>query len=173
MASLITDTVFIFGKSNFIKQVDIQRLLNLGYTTFAINDNYFETDFVVFVDDYVAKQHESLKGTIITQSRHAVREPFIHFDNFSYNFTHDYLLKWLHGRCTRAILIGVADFIDDKKYDSNFAFKPSINSIKRSIKYIEEIKDIEIFKLNPNGVLQVPIMPNSSEYILSEELIRL
>lgn len=163
----ITDTVLIFGKSDFINKVDIQKLLNLGYTTFGINDQQFDTDYVVFVDDYVAKQHEGLKGTIITQSRHAVREPVVYFDNFSYNFTHDYLLKWLHGRCTRAILIGAADFIDDKKYDSNHPFKPSINCIKRSIKYIEEIKDIEIFKLNPDSVLQVPIMPDSSEYILS------
>lgn len=169
----ITDTVLIFGKSSFINKIDVQKLLKLGYTTFGINDQQFETDFVVFVDDYVARKHESLKGTIITQSRHVVREPFIHFDNFSYDFTHDYLLKWLHGRCTRAILIGVADFIDDKKYDCDYPFRPSVSCIKRSIKYIEDIKDIEIFKLNPNGVLQVPIMPNSSEYILSAELAKL
>lgn len=166
----ITDTVLIFGKSEFIKQVDIQKMLNLGYTTFAINDHDFETDFVVLVDDYVAKKHNDLKGTIITQSRHAVREPFIYFDNFSYNFTHDYLLKWLHGRCARAILVGAADFIDDKKYDTNCPFCPSENSIKNSIKYIEGINDIQLFKLNPNGVLQIPIMPNSSEYILPAEL---
>lgn len=153
----ITDTVLIFGKSNFINEVDIPKLLSLGYTTFGINDQQFETDFVVFVDDYVARQHESLKGTIITQSRHIVREPVIYFDDFSYGFTHDYLLKWLHGRCTRAILVGAADFIDDKKYDSNHPFSPSVNCMRKSIKYIEGIKDIEILKLNPNGVLKIPI----------------
>ena len=152
----ITDTVLIFGKSEFIKQVDLQKMLNLGYTTFAINDHDFETDFVVFVDDYMAKRHSDLKGTLITQSRHAVREPFIYFDNFSYNFTHDYLLKWLHGRCARAILIGAADFEGDKHYNSDIKFIYSENAKRRSIKYIEAIKDIEIFKMNPNGILNIP-----------------
>ena len=161
----ITDTVLIFGKSSFINKIDVQKLLKLGYTTFGINDQQFETDFVVFVDDYVARKHESLKGTIITQSRHVVREPFIHFDNFSYDFTHDYLLRWLHGRCTRAILVGAADFYDNIKYDSDYEFNPAEGCIKRSTKFIEGIKDIKIFKMNPNGMLQVPIFDPFSKYI--------
>lgn len=153
----ITDTVLIFGRSSFINKINVQKLLNLGFTTFAINNHDFETDFTVFVDDAMAKRHKSLKGTIITQSRHAVREPVIYFDDFSYDFTHDYLLKWLNGRCTRAILIGAADFEGEGHYNDNFKFSYCESAKNRSISYIEGIKDIEIFKLNPNGVLNVPI----------------
>ena len=152
----ITDTVLIFGRSEFINKVDIEKLLNLGYTTFGINNQEFETDYVVFVDDYIAKMHENLKGTLITQSRHKVRKPFIHFDYYGGYFTHDYLLKWLHGRCTEAILIGCADFDGVRRYNSEFDFTPSENAVRKSIKYIEEIKDIKIYKMNPDGALQIP-----------------
>jgi len=153
----ITDTVLIFGASTFIKEIDIYKLLNLGYTTFGINIHEFKTDYVSFVDTWIAKKNESLQGTIITQSRHTVRSPFIYFDDFSYDFTHDYLLKWLHGRCKKAILIGAADFVDDKHYNSDFKFTYCESCKKRSIKFIESIKDMEIFKMNKDGILNVPI----------------
>lgn len=153
----ITDTVLIFGASTFLKEINLDKLLNLGYTTFGINVHDFKTDFVSFVDTCVAEKHESMSGTIITQSRHVVREPFIYFDNFSYDFTHDYLLRWLHGRCTSAILVGTADFIDDKHYNSDLKFIYCESCKKRSIKFIEGIKDIKIFKMNEKGILNVPI----------------
>lgn len=146
-----------------MEQIDIQKLLSLGLTTFAINNHEFKTDFVTFVDQRIADLHEQLKGTIITQSRHKVREPFIHFDDFRYDFTHDYLLKWLHGRCTRAILVGAADFVGNKRYNTRIGhesdkFEPCKACINRSIKFIEGITDFKIYKMNENGILNVPII---------------
>ena len=73
----ITDTVLIFGRSPFLNKVDIKALLGLGYTTFGINNQEFKTDYVSFVDECIAEMHETLPGTIITQSRHKVRQPAI------------------------------------------------------------------------------------------------
>ena len=106
----ITDTVLVIGASPFVGTIDLPALLNLGLTTFGVNDHPHKMDYTTFVDDCMAEIHMELSGTIITHSRHAVREPVIHFDEFGYDFTHDYILKWLHGRCTRAILVGAADF---------------------------------------------------------------
>lgn len=162
----ITGTVLIFGRSTFLNKIDIPKLLNLGYTTFGINTQEFETDYVSFVDDNVAELHENLPGTIITQSRHKVRQPAIFFDYYEGDFTHDYLLKWLHGHCARAILVGCADFCDNKHYNTEIEFNPAEECIKRSIKFIENIKDIEIYKMNPDGVLRVPVMPNYTDFII-------
>lgn len=167
----ITDTVLIFGRSTFLNKIDIEALLNLGYTTFGINYQEFETDYVSFVDDAVAEMHESLPGTLITQSRHKVRQPAIFFDYYEGDFTHDYLLKWLHGRCSEAILVGCADFEGNKHYNTEIEFNPAEECIKRSIKYIESIKGIEIYKMNPDGILRVPVMPDSSKFMLTKVLV--
>lgn len=153
----ITDTVLIFGRSPFLNEIDIDKLLNLGYTTFGINTQEFKTDYVSFVDDCVAELHESLPGTLITQSRHKVRQPAIFYDYYEGDFTHDYLLKWLHGRCSEAILIGCADFLGNKHYNTEIEFNPAEECIKRSIKFIEGIKSIKIYKMNPYGVLNIPV----------------
>lgn len=154
---LVTDTVLIFGRSPFLNEIDIDRLLNLGYTTFGINEQNFKTDYTVFLDDHIASLHKKCHGTIITQSRHKVREPFIHYDNFSYDFTHDYILKWLHGRCGEAILIGAADFYRHDHYNSEHKFLYHHECLPRSKKFIEGITDFKVYKMNPRGVLNVPV----------------
>ena len=73
-----------------------------------------------------------------------------------WNFTHDFILEWLKGKCKRVILIGCADFIDDIHYNSEKRFRPSQNNIEQSIKYIESITEFKIFKMNKNGVLKIP-----------------
>jgi len=153
----ITDTVLIFGRSPFIREIDIQSLLSLGFTTFGVNQQDFKTDYSAFVDDYNASFHESCSGTIITQSRHKVREPYIYYDNFSYDFTHDYLLKWLHGRCGEAILIGAADFDGYDHYNAEYKFTYHPDCLPRSKKFIEGIRDFKIYKMNPRGILNVPM----------------
>ena len=154
----ITDTVLIFGRSTFLDKVDIDRLLNLGYTTFGINTQNFKTDYVSFVDENMADLHETFSGIIVTQSRHKkVHQPAIFYDYYEGDFTHDYLLKWLHGRCSEAILIGCADFCDNKHYNTEIEFNPAEECIKRSIKFIEGIKQLKIYKMNPEGVLHVPV----------------
>lgn len=151
-----TSTVLIFGRSPFISKVDTDKLLSLGYTTFGINNHGLKTDYTAFVDEAGVNMQESMSGTIITQSRHEVREPFIYFDYFEGDLTHDYLLKWLHGRCARAILVGCADFLTNTHYNSSEKFEPDEGAIKRSIEFIEGIKDFKVYKMNGRGVLNIP-----------------
>ena len=155
--SKITDTILIFGRSPFMNSVDINFLKNLGLTTIAINKHEFDTDYVSFIDIPMAEVHEQFNGIIITQSRYDVREPFIHYDEFSYDFTHDYVLRWLHGKCKEVILIGCADFCNTKHYNSEEDFLPDEGAIKRSIKFIEGITDFKVYKMNPNSVLNIPV----------------
>ena len=168
----ITDTVLIFGRSPFLNKVDVKALLGLGYTTFGINNQEFETDYVSFVDECIAEMHETLPGTIITQSRHKVRQPAIFYDYYQGDFTHDFLLKWLHGRCSEAILIGCADFCGNKHYNTEIEFNPAEECIKRSIKFIEGIKDIKICKMNPDGVLNVPVKLYEDNFMVHPDLTR-
>ena len=161
----ITDTVLLFGRSPFLNEINIKKILKLPYTTIGINLQDFKTDYTTFLDKEMAFLHESLPGTLITWSQHQVRKPVIYYDYYECNFTHDYILKWLEDKCTNVILIGCADFCNDGHYNSLAKFRPDINATKKSIKFIESISSLRIYKMNPNGVLNIPIWEKGRNYI--------
>jgi hypothetical protein len=57
------------------------------------------------------------------------------------------------------ILIGCADFENQEHYNSPELFTPCETNIKNSIDFIESIngKWFEIYKMNPKGVLNIPV----------------
>lgn len=161
----ITDTVLIFGRSPFLKEINIKEILKMPYTNIGINTQDFKTDYTTFLDEDTAFLHESLPGTLITCSQYKVRKPAIYYDYYECDFTHDYILKWLENKCTNVILIGCADFCDDGHYNSLAKFEPDVGAVKRSIKLIENISSLKIYKMNPSGVLNLPIWEEGRKYI--------
>lgn len=95
------------------------------------------------------------QSTIITRDLNQVREPYIINNSTEWNFTHDYILRWLKGKCKEVILVGAADFENEKHYNTDEAFKPCSTNIDYSIKFIESITDFKVYKANPNGKLNI------------------
>lgn len=155
--------MLIFGRSLFLNEIDINRLLNLGYTTIGINTQTFITDYVAFLDDRIFKVSNNFKGICLTRPKYfgQVREPVIYFDNNTWNFTHDFVLSWLKEQnVEEVILIGCADFIDNKYYHTDdLHFTPTENSTRNSINFIENeaSKWFKLYKLNPQGILNIPV----------------
>lgn len=158
----------VFGRSLFLNEINIEKLLNLGYTTIGINNWEFKTDYTAFVDKKMADISEYFPGTCITLPKYKIREPVIYFDE-KYNFTHDYVLKWLRGKCRQVVLIGCADFIDNIHYNSSDKFAPSQSCISNSINFIENeaIQWFKILKMNPNSILNIEIW-NENKYYIKE-----
>lgn len=113
---------------------------------------------------YVDKHHYNNlqinpQSTIITMDKNEVREPYERFNETRWCFTHDYILRWLKGKCKEVILIGCADFSDKGHYNGHTSRQPCEQNIKQSIHFIENevTKWYTIYKANPNGVLKLPI----------------
>lgn len=133
----------------------------LGYTTIGINwvDN-IQFDYVGYVDRH---HYNNLginpKSTIITMDKNEIRDPYERFNETRWCFTHDYILRWLKGKCKEVILIGAADFAEKGHYNGHTAAQPCELNIKQSIYFIENeaTKWYNIYKANPNGILNIPI----------------
>ncbi len=113
-------------------------------------------DFVAYVDKLNYKDAEiNPQSTIITRDLNPVREPYIINNSTEWNFTHDYILRWLKGKCKEVVLVGTADFETDKHYNRDDPFKPCRTNVDNSIKFIESITDFKVYKANPNGKLNI------------------
>lgn len=117
---------------------------------------------MAFCDSAMLKIADSLNGICLTkkQFQDRVREPVIYFDNIWWSFTHDFVLQWLREQknVKKVILVGCADFVDDKHYNSDLRFKPCTDNIQNSINFIENemTQWFKIYKLNPKGILNIP-----------------
>lgn len=155
----------IFGRSTFLNKINIIDLLNLKFTTIGINkvDN-INFNYVTFVDKLIYKKRElksfnvNAKSIIITRSINKVRSPYIYYDTMNWCFTHDYILEWLKTQknVKNVILIGAADFENKEHYNTTELFNPQQSNIDTSIKRIESITEYKVYKLNPNGILNIP-----------------
>jgi len=116
---------------------------------------------VAFVDRFKNIDDLQLNPNTIALTRdlNQVREPVIYFNNTQWNFTHDYVLRWLKGKCKEVILIGCADFENQEHYNDNSKFLPCETNIKNSINFIENEASqwFKIYKMNTRGILNIPV----------------
>jgi hypothetical protein len=117
-------------------------------------------DYVAYVDRHHYNNLQiNPQSTIITMDKNEVREPYERFDETRWCFTHDYILRWLKGKCKEVILIGCADFENQEHYNTPEKFRPCEQNVNQSIQFIENevTKWYTIYKANPKGVLKLPI----------------
>ena len=149
----------LFGRSDFINEIDLDYLLSLELTTIGINCQEFKTDIIAFLDKPMT--HYAFDDIVIKLTRNyfkgKIKEPVIYYEAPNWNFTHDMVLWWLKEQGVKnVVLIGCADFIDNVHYNSNLKFNPSENNINSSINFIENFKYLNIYTLNPNSKLNIP-----------------
>lgn len=151
-------TVLIFGRSPFMKQINIAELL--GFTTVGINyvDN-IPFNYVAYCDKLKpADLKINPSSVILTHPKNKAREPVEYYKYFGWRFTHDFVLSWLIYKAKNVVLIGCADFDGDKHYNTADLFKPSEKNIQRSIEAIENYysKYYNLYTLNPKSRLKIP-----------------